>query len=351
MYKFPRVNIGEELGQLPISRVTDEQVWQHLVSPVTKALLGPLEGTPQIRVMDTVSGLFPGDEVSNLNEHRLHGGQTGFVRFPYLHCLHKTENGYFIVKRDGMKLEAFCWFGDVFTGRGELILKVGLKDRRYDGTKRANDSALLDYKYDEPEFHLPTHPHLKALELSIYTFTVGSRNADVTGEPEFEKFFANPFAFMDRPQLFLEYFRRAWKTKRSPGQIAAPVFDVSRMIFRGATNIAAAYGYDIVDMACSHFHVVKWAVSAGFIVDSAKHAAELEALKDGLAKFRAAGQQLSRSQQSWACVMQNLAVEHRIPTLDMGNARWPQNNVDNECLWVRKPVSAAARKALRAKAA
>jgi hypothetical protein len=159
MYKFPKVNIGEELGQLPISRVTDEEVWEFLVSPVTKALLGPLEGTPQTRLMDTVCGLFPGDEVSNLNDHRLSGGQTGFVRFPYLHTLHKAENGYFIVKRDGMKVKAFCWFGDVFAGRGELILKVGLRDRRFDGTKRANDSALLDYPYDEPPFHLPTHPH------------------------------------------------------------------------------------------------------------------------------------------------------------------------------------------------
>jgi len=351
MYKFPRVNIGEELGQLPISRVTDEQVWEHLVSPVTKSLLGPLQGTPQTRVMDTVAGLFPGDEVSNLNDHKLHGGQTGFVRFPYLHCLHKAENGYFIVKRDGMKVEAFCWFGDVFNGRGELILKVGLKDRRYDGTMRANDSALLDYPYHEPQLHSPTHPQLKALELSIYTFMVSSRNSDVTGEPEFEKFFANPFAFMDRPELFLAYFKRAWKTKRSPGQIAAPVFDVSRMIFRGATNIAAAYGYDIVDMACSHYHVAKWAISAGFVIDSAKHAAEFETLQTGLAKIRAAGQPLNRFQQSWACVMQNLPVEHRIAALDMGNARWPQNNVDNECFWVRKGVSAAAKKLYRPKAA
>jgi hypothetical protein len=69
---------------------------------------------------------------------------------PYNHTLYRTVNGAMVIKRDGVKFEVFCWFGDIDRGKGELIFKAALRDRVYDGTKRANDCALLEYAYDNP---------------------------------------------------------------------------------------------------------------------------------------------------------------------------------------------------------
>src|SRR5262249_36978824 len=147
MAKFTVANYPELLGYTPVSQSSDEDIWRYLVSPMTKVLLGDIVECRPPRVLETQEGLFEGDRVSNLNDHRLYGGQIGFVRFPYVVNFYKTENGAFVVKRDGVKLEVFCWFGEVEKGKAEMILKAALRDRRYDGTKRANDTALLDYPY------------------------------------------------------------------------------------------------------------------------------------------------------------------------------------------------------------
>jgi hypothetical protein len=342
MFKFPNLDVAEQLGITPICMASDFEIWTHLVTPTVKGLLGPILSQAAPETLDTVAGKFPGDEVSNLNDHRLYGGKTGFVRFPYVYSFYKTQNGAFIVKRDGVKFEAFCWYGDIERSP-ELILKAALRDRRFDGTARANDTSLVEFPYDDPKFNTPLHPQLNSVELSIYGFMPGSRILDATGEPEFDRFVASPFSFLDRPDLFLTYFKRAWETKRSPGQFAAPIKDVASHSLPGFERIARAYGYDVIEMAASHYHVAKWAQSGGYVFSSAKQAQMFAAIQAGLASIRAAGHPLTRTQQSWACVVQNLPVE-RIPEgLNMNGPTWMQDNLGQQCLWVHKPLTDKAR--------
>src|SRR4029453_2670575 len=116
--KFHKHSVADIARATPVSHVTDREIWNHLVTPMVRALLGPIDfASSRIKLLETTKGLFPGDDVSNLNDHRLYGGQAGFIRFPYLHSFYKTENGAFIVKRDGAKFEAIVWFGDVLKGR------------------------------------------------------------------------------------------------------------------------------------------------------------------------------------------------------------------------------------------
>ena len=128
MFKFPSLDVTAQLGITPICMVSDFEIWTHLVTPTVKGLLGPIVSQAAPELLDSIDGKFPGDEVSNQNDHRLYGGKTGFVRFPYLYSFYKTVNGAFIVKRDGVKFEAFCWYGDIERSP-ELILKAALRDR------------------------------------------------------------------------------------------------------------------------------------------------------------------------------------------------------------------------------
>ncbi|CAN5144025.1 hypothetical protein BH10CYA1_BH10CYA1_38220 [soil metagenome] len=345
MFKFPHLDVTAQLGITPICMVSDSEIWTHLVTPTVKGLLGPIVSQAAPELLDTVQGKFFGDEVSNLNDHRLYGGKTGFVRFPYSYSFYKTLNGAFIVKRDGVKFEAFCWYGDI-DRTPELILKAALRDRRFDGTPRANDTALVDYPYDDPQFNTPLHPSLKSVELSIYGFMPGSRIADATGEPEFDRFVASPFSFLDRPALFLTYFKRAWNTKRSPGQHSAPIKDVSSHSLPGFERIARAHGYDLIEMAASHYHVAKWAQSGGYVFASSEQARTFAAINEALAAIRSAGHPLTRTQQSWACVAQSLPVEHIPADINMRGPIWMQDNLGQQCLWVHKPMTERARQAL-----
>ncbi|RTL40107.1 MAG: hypothetical protein EKK48_16780 [Candidatus Melainabacteria bacterium] len=342
------MDVTAQLGITPICLVSDSEIWTHLVTPTVKGLLGPIVSQAAPEVLETVQGKFSGDEVSNLNDHRLYGGKTGFVRHPYIYSMYKTLNGAFIVKRDGVKFEAFCWYGDIDRSP-ELILKAALRDRRYDGTPRANDTALVDFPYDDPKHNAPLHSELKSVELSIYGFMPGSRIVDATGEPEFDRFFASPFSFADRPELFLKYFNRAWNTKRAPGQHAAPIRDVASHALPGFERIARAHGYDVIEMAASHYHVAKWAQSGGYVFSSSEQAREFASMTEGLAAIRAAGHPLTRSQQSWACVAQNLPAEHIPAALNMHGPLWMQDNLGQKCLWVHKPLSEAAHRLLSAR--
>ncbi len=247
MFKFNRLDAVEMLGITPISTITDEELWTNVVTPVTKGLLGPIQEIRPAVLLETVSGGFAGDEVTNLNEHKLYGGKTGFVRMLYIKTFYKTKHGAFIVKRDGVKVEFFCWVGDVERGKAELVLKVGARDRRFDGTPRAKDTALVDYAYDDPVLHKRLPSELLSAELSVYSFMPGSRISDATGEPEFENFIQNPFAFLNRPELFVTYFRRAWKTKRAPGQVGAAVLDASKEMFVPMEALLKKRGYDVLE--------------------------------------------------------------------------------------------------------
>ncbi|MBZ0188267.1 MAG: hypothetical protein K8F91_18600 [Candidatus Obscuribacterales bacterium] len=343
--KFSKADYPALLGVTEICRADDRDIWRLLVSPIAKGLLGPIVERIDPTVMETVAGRFPGDEVSNLNDHRLHGGQVGFVRFPYVHNFYRTENGAFIVKRDLVKVEVLCWFGDVLKGKGELILKAALRDRRFDGTSRANDTALLDYRYDDPVLHKRISDKLKSVEISIYAYMPGSRIADIVGDSEFEEFVKYPFRFLDKPEQFLKHFETVWKSKRAPGQFAFPIPDVANGVLAGFCAIARKCGYDIIEAAPSHYHVCRWLQAYGYGFRYAYDGSTFQALTSGLEAVRKAGHPLTRAQQSWVCVVQSLKPVELVPEhLRLGGPVWPQDNISDRCLWLYRPISDLARR-------
>lgn len=342
---FPKYNITEALGVTPISSVTDQEIWLHLITPVVKAILGPVTERGEAQPVEIIPGFFPGDEASNQNNHLLYGGKSGFVRFPYIAYRQRHERGQLITKRDGRKIKADCYFGtqaEIDKGAGKLLLSVGLKDRRFDGTRRGNDSALLHFPYDHPQFHKPLHPDASSVEISVYSFIPGSRIVDATGEPEFEAFIQQPFNFLDRPEVFLQYFHRAWKTAHSPGQIAAPVPDASKFLLKGFEHLAASRGYDFLESASSHYHVAKWFQAAGYRYSYQHDAETLNGFAQGLEAIRNAGHPLNRQQQSWVCVIQSLPQEFIPEYLRLPGLRWPQDNIGPQNLWQNKPLTKRA---------
>ncbi len=258
--KFLNPNYRELLGFTPICNVSDRQIWNLVVTPVTKALLGPIiDSTVEVSDKDTPA--FPGDVVSNFNQHLLHGKE-GFVRNYYVTNTYRTQYGAFIVKRDGIKFKAMGVFGDLKKGKVELIFKAALKDRRFDGTPRANDSALIDFRgYEDAVFNSPltlNGKKVRSVELSVYGFMPGSRVRQVCGDEVLEAFFENPFRFLDRPELFRRLFDIAWKSDRAPGMVSNPIFDISKLVVPGFERIARSRGYDFIENAPSHYHVAMW---------------------------------------------------------------------------------------------
>jgi hypothetical protein len=61
---------------------------------------------------------------------------------------------------------------------------------------------------------------------------------------------------------------------------------------------------------------------------------------------------LTRTQQSWVCVVQGLRPIELIPEgLYLNGPLWPQTNLDNACLWMVKPISEKGRATLAKTAA
>jgi hypothetical protein len=83
---FQIMNLPSQHNVTPISQVTDEEIWRHLVTPTVKGLLGSIVKLESNLVLDTVAGLFPGDEVTNLNGHMLADANgklsKNYVRYP-----------------------------------------------------------------------------------------------------------------------------------------------------------------------------------------------------------------------------------------------------------------------------
>ncbi|HMW89858.1 MAG TPA: hypothetical protein PLC15_18105 [Candidatus Obscuribacter sp.] len=340
------------IGPAPIVAVTDDEIFEHLLTPTVKGLLGPVVKVEGACLMETTAGRFAGDQVTNLNQNQLRdeAGQlvSNRLRFPYVHHLYRTANGAVVIKRDLLKVWVACWFGDVEKGKGELIFKAALRDRRHDGTLRANDCSLLDYSYADPEYHKPLSRELTSVELSIYGYMPGSRVFDATGDEEFDRFVGNPFKFMDDPDKFLHLFQRAFHSKRAPGQAMAAIPDVARYALPGFEHLARKYGYDLIEMAASHYHVARWAVSGGYHYSSRVQALAVENMAKGLEKIRQEGTPLTRSQQSWVVALQSLRPIAKIPqalrfiTDETAHLVWPQDNVSDRCLWMYKTLSKKA---------
>lgn len=340
MKKISTVNVADLVGPAPISRVTDKQIWSLMLSPQVKALLGPIETVTGPQVHETTEPLFPGDEVSNLNNNLIYG-KPGFVRFPYVATIYKTVYGALVIKRDASKFKVAAYVGDIMKGKGELMFVAALRDRRYDGTLRGNDCAMLGYPYDDPT-NRPLPHNVKSVEISLYAFMPGSRISHATGDMELQTFVANPFAFCDRPELFRALFDRAWKTERSPGQISASIPDVAKILGPNFEKLALKHGYDFLEDAASHYHVAMFAHSLGYRITYEDQAKEFEALRAGIERIKKSGKKLTRSQESWVCVAQSLPT-HLIPEgLDLGGPKWPQDNISQTNLWTNKPLNQKA---------
>ena len=343
MKKLSKTNVAELLGPTPISRVTDTEIWSLLLSPQTKSLLGSVESIVYgPTVLESDKPLFDGDEVSNLNDHRLYGGQNGFVRFPYVVTVYKTAYGSLVIKRDQHKFKVQGYVGDVFKGKSELIFMAALRDRRYDGTLRGNDCALLNFPYDDKS-NGPLPGGVKSVEVSVYAFAPGSRISHACGDLELEAFVANPFKFLDRPELFRKHFDRAWTSQRAPGQIAAPIGDLAKYVAPKFDILAQRKGYDFIEDAASHYHVAMYALAVGYRVTYEDQARVVAELKSGIERIKASGVKLTRPQESWVCVAQSLPTELIPPQLYLGGVKWPQDNISQDNLWFNKPLTEQAR--------
>jgi hypothetical protein len=344
--KLSKVDVTELLANAPISRVSDIEIWTHLVSPQVKSLLGPIESTmigPTL--METAHPLFTGDEISNLNNHLLYGGKSGFVRFPYVATVYKTTYGALVIKRDPNKFKVSGWIGDVRKGKADLIYKCALRDRRYDGTLRGNDCALMDFTYDQKD-NAPISPELKSVEVSIYAFQPGSRIGQASGDFQLESFVANPFTFLDRPELFRQHFDRIWNSQRAPGQVAASISDVAKFIAPNFDLIAARKGYDLLEDAASHYHVAMFAQAVGYRITYEDQAKQFAQLQEGIQRIKKSGVELSRPQESWVAVVQSLPVELIPPQLYLGGPKWLQDNISQDNFWFNKPLTDKARAAV-----
>lgn len=343
MKKLSKVNVADLLGPASIASTSDREIWSQLISPQTKSLLGSIDSTVLgPKSFETDTPLFPGDEVSNLNKHLLYGGQQGFVRFPFVATIYKTTYGYLVIKRDFCKFKVSAWIGDIFKGKGELIFKYGLRDRRFDGTRRANDCSLLDFPYDGAG---NTPMPLSGVEISIYAFAPGSRIVHACGDAELEAFVANPFKFLDKPDNYLKLFERAWKTQRAPGQIGASIPDVAKFVAPRSDKIALRKGYDFIEDAASHYHVAMFALASGYRCTFTDQAEKLATLRAGIERIKASGVALTRPQESWVCALQSLPAEMIPAQLRLNSGfTWMQDNISQENLWMNKPLSAAAQK-------
>ncbi|MBX9940932.1 MAG: hypothetical protein K2Y32_16850 [Candidatus Obscuribacterales bacterium] len=335
-----KLNINEMLSPAPIVSLSPDEIWNELVTPQVKAMLGPVESV-KITTRDTVIGDFPGDEVTNLNQHVI-DGSTKKVRYPYVNCFYKTQYGALTIKYDRLKIKVSGWFGDLRSP--QLIFKVALRDRRNDGTRAANDCSLIDFiGYDEAinaPLSLPGMPdESRSVELSVYSFMPGSRVVDACGDEELDRFVENPFRFVEDPQKFLELFKRAWKSSRSPGQYGNPIPDVAKALLPVFDDMARRTGYDYIENCSSHYHVYKITEWWGYRVSDPKMAALMEEFNKGIKKLKESGVKLTRQQESWVCVIQSLPEQFIPAELNLHGPKWPQDNISAFNLWMHKPLS------------
>jgi hypothetical protein len=345
MNHFKDIDVADALGVTSLTTILPRQIWEQLATPQVRALLGEIESS-RMSLRETVAGDFPGDEVTNLNQHRIYGTDLDRVRLPYLNCFFKTTYGAFVVKYEGLKWKAFGWWGDL--RRPQLIFKAALRDRRYDGTRRSNDNSLIDFAgcYDDPINAPLVLPNMfdgaRFCEASVYGFMPGSRLADATGDTEYDQFVENPFRFITRPEVFLKHFNMAWKSARAPGQNGNPIPDVSRGIIPVFDKMALAAGYDYIENASSHYHVARWTESQGYKYATPELAALMDEFAAGFKRIRESGIKLTRQQESWVCVLQSLPAEFIPAGLDLKGPKWPQDNISAVNLWMYKPLSARA---------
>lgn len=341
------------LSPSPLVKASDELILTHMVSPQVKAFLGA-QVSVESDFRDTITGWFPGDEVSNINGNIIKGvNGEALVRFPYATTIYRHKNGCLVIKRDAVKIKVTAWLGDYERGNGDLIFLSALRDRRFDGTKRANDCSFLDYPYDDPVLskRLTVNGEtadLVTAETSLYSYFPGSTIAKSGGGKQLDEFIAKPFTYMDRPKLFMRLFNRAWKLDRFPGQNSIPIPDVGKLAHAGWDAVAKACGLDALETNPSHYHVTMWNLAKGYQFSYADQEANLDAYKAGIQKLKDSGVRLTRAQEAWVCVLNTLEPKELIPAhLRMDVPRWIQTNLDQQSIWLVKPLSEKAVQLLR----
>lgn len=347
MTKFAKHDYHSLLGFTPLSTVSDATVWSKLISPQIRAIIGDIVKFGEPQVTESIKGLVRGIVASNLNQHRLYGGLSDeTVRFPYIITVHDTEYGSLVILRDAVMIKVLCFFGRVETPSAQLIYKGALRDRRFDGTKRGNDSPLVEWVFDA-HGNRPL-PVGHGAEISTYGFQPKARVTDYFPQDrEYEQFLANPFAFLTNADTFLKHFNRAWEGGLAPGQVAAPIYDVARVLAKQYEDVARKLGYDFVEATTSHYHVARLVLSRGYRFTYEHDMKTLAALQEGIEKIRAGGMKLSRQQESWVCVVQSLRPVELIPNgLYLGGPEWPQNNLDEKYLWLNLPLNDRAKQLL-----
>lgn len=352
MDKVQQYSPAQLLSPSPLVNASDALVLEHMVSPQVKALIGPQTGF-RSELKETITGWFPGDEVSNINGNIIKGRNgEAHVRFPYVSSLYEHKNGCIVIKRDHVKLKIFAWLGDWKSGKAELILSTALRDRRYDGTLMANDSCLLDFAYDHPELCKRMvvdgkTADLVTAETSLYSYFPGSSIEKSGGGKQLDAFIGKPFTFIDKPKLFMRLFKKAWALDRFPGQNLIPIPDVGKLAHAGWEAVANACGFDALETNPSHYHVTLWNMAKGYVFSYADQEANIAAYKAGIQKLKDNGVKLTRSQEAWVCVLNNLKQRDLIPEeLRMDVPKWIQTNLDPESIWLVKPLSPKAKQLL-----
>lgn len=341
MKKILRHNPKELARQTPVAEITDAQVWQYMITPVVKALLGPVIES-KIELLDTSANIIPEDKIYNINGHVI-AGCNKRARFPYYHSLYICKKGVIIIRRDGVKVEVLGWYGSLKNKVGQLIWKVALRDRRYDGTTATNDCPLEHFPYDDPKLNGNFFPGSKTVEIYLFSYSPGSSVVHASGDTELESFIAQPFAYADRPELFLNLYERAWRSNRAPGQWSEPIHDAGELMEDNFTKLAKIMGYDIEEVAASHYHVAMWCLHTNYTFTDPVLEQNFTNLRNGIEALKASGTKLTRRQESWVTVLQCLPKEYIPEQFYLNGARWPQDNITLPNLWLWKPLNEKAK--------
>lgn len=314
--------LAHELGHPNVSRaaqhVTDRHVMEHLLHDEVFNVIGhrdsgKLVAAETVHVGDHDDGLFPGD-----GEH--HPGMVHVRRYAY-------PNGVVTIKRNHNALK-------IHAHRGSLdkpddmreIVKFKLRDKRFDGTKQADESPLTDWPYSNPS---NDHAYPHSVELSIYSRDPARYHGDVHGDKKMEQFLFEPFTLAGGSDQFLPMWKRAFemagdpKDPIYPGQGAPSQPGVAGHFTAGVEPLLRQLGYTRVDNLPSHWNVVHFLKKQGYNVDDPEDERRLreisEKLKD-LNRQRAVHDEppLTKAQESWIVLLQNRAFRaHGVPPSDL----------------------------------
>ncbi len=321
-------DLRRELGTPHVSRVaqhtTDRHVFEHLLHDAVFGLLGGRDAgrlvhSETVSIDEHDAGLFPGD-----GEH--HAGRVHVRRYAF-------PAGVVTIKRNHSVLKIHLHKGSLDRPAAmREVVKFKIRDRRYDGSPRANDSPLTDWLYHGPTDRADPH----AVELSIYSRDPDRYHRDHRGDRALGEFLAEPFSLAGS-EAFLPAWRRAFELAGDPG---APVFPgqaspslpgVAQHFTLGVESLLRDQGYSRIDNLPSHWNVVHFLRKTGYRTTNPDDDKALGGLREALDHLNAArlarGElPLTRAQESWVVLLQSPAFRGPgvpPPELDLGGKVYP----------------------------